>query len=198
MLKVATPFDVILGRHEHPQKNLTDCAQEHYKAVIVVTSGTENLRSTFGAQIHCRVTRYSIRLARNSEKLPTNGQELWTRGSQAITWRYTGEPGPTVKIELVKKGTVDRLIAANVPIGNGGRGYYSWAIPDSLPFSQFYTIRITSETKAAATDDSDSRVWIGRGVDINYPKAGFVLYNDDYLEVDYTWSGLSGVQVDLI
>jgi subtilisin family serine protease len=126
-----------------------------------------------------------------------NAYDLWTSGTKQITWRYYGDPGSTVKIELLKNGVVDRLIADHVPIGTGGKGYYSWAIPDSLPFSQYYKIRVTSDTLPTATDDSDERVWIGRGVDFVDNLAGYVLYTGDYFTINYTWSGMSTVRLDL-
>jgi hypothetical protein len=126
-----------------------------------------------------------------------NGQELWTSGTKDITWKYSGDSGPTVKIELLKKGAVVMQIADQVPIGAGGKGYYSWAIPDSLPFSQYYKVRVSSDSRPSLTDDSDDRVWIGRGVDFAGSMAGYVLYPPNYLFVNYTWSGYSIVSLDL-
>ncbi|MDD1698981.1 MAG: GPI anchored serine-threonine rich family protein, partial [Methanoregula sp.] len=67
-----------------------------------------------------------------------NGGETWQRyTSHAITWEYTGSPGSTVKIVLLKSGTVVGTIAASVPIGTGGKGSYTWPIYYGTPGSDF-------------------------------------------------------------
>ena len=125
-----------------------------------------------------------------------NGGELWSSGTQAITWNYSGDPGP-VRIELLKKGALDRVVADNVPVGVAGKGVYQWAIPDSLPFSQFYQIRVVGTNNPAAVDTSDTRVWIGQGVDINSPTTGDVVIQGGYILIDYTWSGVTKIKFDL-
>ena len=131
--------------------------------------------------------------------LTPNGGELWSNGTQYISWKYAGNPGSTVKIDLLNKGQFVQTIAASVPIGVSGKGLYAWQIPASLAFSQFYTVRVTSNDKPAITDVSDDRVWIGEGVDVNRPKNGDVLFlsNNAYLIVGYTWSVFGKIQVDL-
>jgi hypothetical protein len=127
-----------------------------------------------------------------------NGYELWTSGSQNIIWQYYGDPGPTVKIELLNNGAVVQTIADQVPIGSGGVGAYTWAIPDSLPFSQYYKVRITSDTLPTATDDSDDRVFIGRGVDFADNMAGYVWYiGGGSIYLEYVTSGAGAVQLEL-
>jgi hypothetical protein len=56
-----------------------------------------------------------------------NGGETWQRGTtQTISWSYTGSPGSTVKIVLLKSGTEVGTISASTSIGSGGTGSYSW------------------------------------------------------------------------
>ena len=56
-----------------------------------------------------------------------NGGESWDRSvSQTLTWSYTGSPGSTVKIVLLKGTTTIGTIADNVPIGSSGKGSYIW------------------------------------------------------------------------
>ncbi len=131
--------------------------------------------------------------------LTPNGGELWSNGTQYISWKYVGNPGSTVKIDLLNKGQFVQTIAGSVPIGVSGKGLYAWQIPASLAFSQFYTVRVTSNDKPAITDVSDDRVWIGEGVDVNRPKNGDVLFlsNNAYLIVGYTWSVFGKIHVDL-
>jgi C1A family cysteine protease len=61
-----------------------------------------------------------------------NGGETWKRGtSQTITWDYTGSPGSTVTIVLMKGGIVAGTIKDNTSIGSGGKGSYTWPISSS-------------------------------------------------------------------
>jgi len=87
-----------------------------------------------------------------------NGGENW-RGmgsTHTIRWSYTGSPGSSVKIELLKGTAVNRVIIPSISIGVGGSGYYGWQIPSSVAPGTNYKIRITSTSNAAYTDTSNS------------------------------------------
>ena len=91
-----------------------------------------------------------------------DGGNIWSRViPQTIQWRYTGNPGGSVRIELLKNGEVDRLIAANAPVGTGGLGSFIWAIPIRVRNGSDYAIRITNRNVATVTDMSDSPFSIG-------------------------------------
>jgi 5-hydroxyisourate hydrolase-like protein (transthyretin family) len=77
-----------------------------------------------------------------------------------IQWKYTGNPGPSVRIELLKGGVFDSVIAASVPVGSGGSGSHYWDIPVSQPAGTDYRIRITSTTNSAYTDTGDGNFTI--------------------------------------
>ena len=90
-----------------------------------------------------------------------NGGQIWRVGSyQTITWTYTGSPGAYVKIELLKGGVVNRVIASSRPIGTGGSGSYRWLISYYQTAGNDYQVRITSNT--AITDTSDANFSITR------------------------------------
>jgi len=72
-----------------------------------------------------------------------------------IQWKYTGDPGPNVKIELLKGGVLNSVIVASVPIGSGGKGSYYWNIPVSQAAGTDYRIRVTSTSNSSYTDTSD-------------------------------------------
>lgn len=85
-----------------------------------------------------------------------NGGESWKRGtSKTISWTYTGNPGASVKIELLKGGVLNKTITASTPIGSGGVGSYNWSIPPNQTTGTNYTIRITSTTNGLYTDSSN-------------------------------------------
>ncbi|MGZ3514919.1 MAG: Ser-Thr-rich GPI-anchored membrane family protein, partial [Thermodesulfobacteriota bacterium] len=86
-----------------------------------------------------------------------NSGETWPAGSrQMIRWNYTGNPGAYVKIELLKGGVVNRIIASSAGKGPGGSGSRNWTIPANQAPGTDYTIRVTSTTNGAYTDTSDS------------------------------------------
>ena len=69
-----------------------------------------------------------------------------------ITWSYTGSPGSTVEIDLVKGGLKVGTIADNVPIGSGGKGYYSWFVGSNWLSDDDYKISVQSTSQPAVKD----------------------------------------------
>jgi hypothetical protein len=70
-------------------------------------------------------------------------------------------------------------------------------MPDALPFSQHYQVRVTSTSRSDATDDSDNRVWMGKGVDFNLPNSSVALHQGDYIMIEYSWAGNGNIDFDL-
>lgn len=86
-----------------------------------------------------------------------NGGEDWVQGSiKTINWKYSGDPGSTVSIELLKGTVVNQMINASISIGSGGLGSLSWKIPSSTPVGSDYKIRITSVSNSSYTDTSNA------------------------------------------
>jgi hypothetical protein len=75
---------------------------------------------------------------------------------KVISWKYTGNPGANVRVELLKGGVVNTVISASAPIGANGFGYIYWTIPAAQPVGTDYRIRVTSTTNGSYTDMSDS------------------------------------------
>ena len=71
-----------------------------------------------------------------------------------LGWTYAGTPGETVKIDVIKGGSILKTLPG-VPIGSGGSGWYNVTIPASTPTGDNYQIRVTSTTYPACTDTSD-------------------------------------------
>jgi len=93
-----------------------------------------------------------------------NGGTNWQLGTtRTITWSYTGNPGPSVKIELLRGTAVNRTINASTSIGSLGSGSYSWKIPDNQAAGTDYKVRITSTSTPACTDKSDTNFTISAG-----------------------------------
>jgi hypothetical protein len=89
-----------------------------------------------------------------------NGGERWTRGTvNTITWASAGSPGGYVKIELLKAGQVNRVIASSTV----NDGSYGWSIPRTQTTGTDYTVRITSTSSSAIKDTSNGTFTISSG-----------------------------------
>ncbi|MBI5585476.1 MAG: hypothetical protein HY892_16840, partial [Deltaproteobacteria bacterium] len=86
---------------------------------------------------------------------PNGGEILRIGPSQTISWSYAGQPGATVKIQLLKNGSLVQTITKSVAIGTNGQGSYTWKPSYRLKRGSGYQIRITSTTNSAYTDISD-------------------------------------------
>lgn len=86
-----------------------------------------------------------------------NGGGSWSRGTtHTIRWTYAGNPGSSVKIELLKAGALNRTITSSTSIGSGGSGSYSWSISGSQALGSDYTIRVTSTSNSNYKDTSNA------------------------------------------
>lgn len=86
-----------------------------------------------------------------------NGGQNWVRNTiHPISWKYTGNPGASVKIELMKGAVVNRVIVPSTPIGAAGTGSYSWTIPAGQTAGSDYRIRVSSTANAALNDLSNA------------------------------------------
>jgi peroxiredoxin len=82
-----------------------------------------------------------------------NGGEKWVRSTaHTITWSKSGSTGSYVKIELLKSGAVNRVIASST----ANDGSYSWTIPSTQTPGTDYKIRITSTAYSSISDSSNS------------------------------------------
>jgi hypothetical protein len=88
-------------------------------------------------------------------EVPPRGSERWSVGATVLVrWTYGGSPGQTVKLALISKeeGSVT-AIAASVPIGADGKGYYEWKVPSLKPGKDYY-VGIASNSNAFCQDMS--------------------------------------------
>ncbi len=77
-----------------------------------------------------------------------------------MNWTYTGNPGPTVNIDVLKGNIVLKTLP-NVPIGSGGSGSFMVpAIPSYTPLGGDYTIQVTSTNYGPCTDTSNGNFTI--------------------------------------
>lgn len=91
----------------------------------------------------------------------TKGEDRWATGSAVvIRWSWSGSPGQTVQLALIKKDDASIVaIATSVPIGIDGKGRYEWKVPLLKPAADYY-IGIASNSNAFYQDLSKNPVVI--------------------------------------
>ena len=122
-----------------------------------------------------------------------NGGETWKRGTyQTITWSYSGSPGPTVKIVLLKGGTEVSTIASSAPIGSVGKGSYTWLISSSTTTGSDFKVSIQSTSQPAIKDTSNNSFTITSGttpasISVTSPNGGETwkpgYFSNNYVEL---------------
>ncbi len=120
-----------------------------------------------------------------------NGGETPTAGStQTIQWAYAGNVGSRVRIELLKGGTVNRVIKSFTPIGRAGNGSFNWLISSTQATGSDYKIRITSTRYGSYTDTSNTNFTI---MGPPPPPANVSASDGTYPDrVEVTWAASSG------
>jgi len=115
---------------------------------------------------------FSISVVPSITVATPGGGEDWVQGSlQTIRWNYTSDPGPSVKIELLK-GTAVRVVHPNMDIGSGGSGSFPVTVPYSLPPGNDYMIRVTSTRCPTCIDTSDTPFTISPAITMISPDGG--------------------------
>ena len=77
-----------------------------------------------------------------------------------IFWDYTGSPGPTVKIVLLKAGTEVGTIVGNTSIGSAGKGSYSWPMSLSGMTGSDFKVSVQSVSQPTVIDASNNNFTI--------------------------------------
>ena len=90
-----------------------------------------------------------------------NGGESYARmmgtgTPRLIQWSYTGNPGSTVKIELLKGGAFYKTLTSSTSLGSTGSGSYSWQISADTDLGTTYMIRVTSTSNSGYSDKSNA------------------------------------------
>jgi hypothetical protein len=86
-----------------------------------------------------------------------NSGETWKRGtSHTVTWIYTGSPGSTVKIVLLKGNLEAGTISAGTSIGSSGIGSYTWPIYPSGTTGSDYKVSVQSMSQPTIKDISNN------------------------------------------
>lgn len=126
-----------------------------------------------------------------------NGTENWVQGSAySIQWAYTGSPGSTVNIEVLRGPSVMAVIPG-ISIGSGGLGSFNVTIPYSTPVGTDYRIRVTSTSIPAYTDTSDGPFSINPAITVMSPDGGENYPIGTLLPMGWTYSNDPGSMVKI-
>ncbi|MDD1698850.1 MAG: right-handed parallel beta-helix repeat-containing protein, partial [Methanoregula sp.] len=132
-----------------------------------------------------------------------NGGETWQRGtSHTVAWDYTGTPGSTVKILLLKSGTEVGTIAASVPIGTGGKGSYTWPIYYATPGSDF-KVSVQSTSQPTIKDVSNTFFSLTSpattpSITVTSPKGGETWQRGTSHTIAWDYTGTPGSTVKIL
>ena len=157
-----------------------------------------------------RVTLGSIASTTNPSITITSpsGGETWTRGTtKTITWSYTGSPGSTVDIDLLKGGLKVGTIADSVPIGSGGKGSYSWPISSTVTTGSDYRVSVQSTSQTAIKDISSNYFTLTSGstisttttpsITVTSPAGGETWTRGTTKTITWSYTGSPGSTVDI-
>ena len=81
--------------------------------------------------------------------------ELEAGSTRYISWTYTGNPGSTVQIFLIRPTYADLWVTQSTPIGTNGQGSFAWLIPSYESQGFGYKIMIKSESDQSIVDESE-------------------------------------------
>ena len=128
-----------------------------------------------------------------------NGNENWTTGTkQTIQWTYSGNPGPFVKIELLKGGVLNRTIKSRI---SAGKGSFTWTIPAKQNLGNDFRMRIRSTTNVAYSDTSDADFSIVSppppSITVTAPDGGEIWQRGSSQIIDWTYAGKAGTYVKI-
>jgi len=144
-------------------------------------------------------TNFSIVATGVTVTSPNTAVSWQTGTTQAITWSYTGSPGASVKIELLKAGALDITIVESTPVGNAGSGSYMWSIPTNQAGGSDYSIRITSTSNNVYTDTSNTgfTILVPNQIIIISPNGGESLLAGNSQTISWSYTGNPGASVGI-
>ncbi len=101
---------------------------------------------------------FALMLAPGIKVVSPNGGEAWSLDStQTIQWSYTGSVGLTVKVELLRNGSLQQTLTTATSVGSNGSGSHTWNIDRVLAAASDYQVRVSSTMNPSSTDTSDAK-----------------------------------------
>jgi hypothetical protein len=113
-----------------------------------------------------------------------------------VTWTYTGAPGGTVKVELVKDGKTLAVVKTGAVLGTGGAGGVDVLLPVALNNGGGYQFRTTLSTVPTAPALTGLfSVSSSKALVVTAPHAGGTATAGTPMTVTWTASGVLGTSV---
>jgi len=154
---------------------------------ISIYTDTSDAPFTIGADTSSSIT----------VKSPNGGENYLQGSNQAIQWTFSGNPGPTVRIEALRDEKVLAVIDPNAPIGSCFTGSYNLTFPYNTPLGSGYKIRVTSTSNPAWTDTSDASFTVSPAITVTTPNGGETYQIGDTLPMNWTYAGNPGPTVNI-
>ncbi len=134
---------------------------------------------------------------------PNGGESLQIGTTRTINWASSGDTGPYVKVELLKGGTLNKVITSST----SNSGSHAWTIPSTQPIGNDYKIKITSTSNSLHTDTSNSNFVIvapttgtQTSITLSSPNSGESWKRGAVYEIKWTYTGSPGsyVKIELL
>ena len=110
----------------------------------VASSTTTTSTSTTSTSTTSTSTSTTVPVTSSVRVTAPNGGEVWARKVvHTVRWSFTGSPGSSVRVELLRNGSVVETIARSTSIGSGGQGSYGWTPSRKLAAGAGYQVRVT-------------------------------------------------------
>ena len=128
---------------------------------------------------------------------PNGGEQLDVGKQVTIRWSLTGNPGATVKINLLKGGVLNKTIGSSVPIGTGGVGSFNWTPPAAQAPGADYQIQVITNTSLQDTSDAPFTIR-GSQITVVSPNGGEVVAPGSKLLIRWSFTGSPGTTVKIV
>jgi hypothetical protein len=137
-------------------------------------------------------TTFTIRRPSLAVTAPNGSESLIQGVATNITWTTNlvsdnENDGGTLKIELLKAGSVVSTIATGVVASDGT---YAWTVPSNQTVGSDYTIRLTHESISSLTDDGDAAFSVAApsAIQVTSPNGGFAVDQKGSLSIAWSTS----------
>jgi hypothetical protein len=131
-----------------------------------------------------------------------NSGESWQRGTtHTVSWSYSGSPGSTVKIMLVKGSTEVGTITSSTPIGSSGKGSYTWPISSIGSTGSDFKVSVQSTSQPTVKDLSNNYFTLSQtgtttpSITLTSPNGGESWQRGTTHTVSWSYSGSAGSKV---
>ncbi|MEX2345025.1 MAG: Ser-Thr-rich GPI-anchored membrane family protein [Balneolaceae bacterium] len=123
---------------------------------------------------------------------PTSSTTRYAGGTLPVRWNRNYSGG-TVKIQLLKGGSVDRTIATST----SNDGAFDWSIPSGLSNGSNYQVRV-SENSGSAVDTSPDFTIQQKSIDVTRPESNDSIQEGEVLNIEWSANYSSGsVRIEL-